>query len=466
MAIVADHYDFLLGVDTHAASHTLALITASTGAVHHQQAPFPTSPAGLRRATAWIQRHTQDTTTLVVIDGAGSYAATFTEQLTAAGYTVTEAPDVPAISRRRHGKSDALDAIAMAQATRGLNINELRWPRATGPRTALRVLTIAREQMSGERTRTVNALTALLRHCPPWHRRPPRPDHHDHHHHRGLAHPRRDPTPCRLPSRGRPPGPTHPRPRRRTRRQPHRPARSRHHASAATARPARRRRRRRRNRPAGLVTSRTHPLRGRVRRPGRRSPLPASSGNTTRHRLNRGGDRRLDRALYTVALVRMGADPAPAPTSPAAPPKAAPNARSCATSSATSAGRSSGPWPPPTRRNHPLTAMSISVRSPGAPTGRRAVRNRDVPLRRTRTDAQCGELHLNRTTHHGSTIPASDLSSNPSSSSICNATAACQRRKSGHGDASSDEAVRALPECQCQEEKQLPFGIASMLAHP
>jgi transposase len=39
------------------------------------------------------------------------------------------------------------------------------------------------------------------------------------------------------------------------------------------------------------------------------SPLPASSGNTPRYRLNRGGDRRLNRALYTVALVRMGHDP-------------------------------------------------------------------------------------------------------------------------------------------------------------
>jgi transposase len=39
------------------------------------------------------------------------------------------------------------------------------------------------------------------------------------------------------------------------------------------------------------------------------SPLPASSGNTQRHRLNRGGDRRLNRALYTVALTRLGHDP-------------------------------------------------------------------------------------------------------------------------------------------------------------
>jgi transposase len=32
------------------------------------------------------------------------------------------------------------------------------------------------------------------------------------------------------------------------------------------------------------------------------SPIPASSGNTTRHRLNRGGDRRLNRALNVIAV--------------------------------------------------------------------------------------------------------------------------------------------------------------------
>ena len=35
------------------------------------------------------------------------------------------------------------------------------------------------------------------------------------------------------------------------------------------------------------------------------SPIPASSGNTTRHRLNRGGNRKLNRALNVVAMVRM-----------------------------------------------------------------------------------------------------------------------------------------------------------------
>ena len=38
-------------------------------------------------------------------------------------------------------------------------------------------------------------------------------------------------------------------------------------------------------------------------------PVPASSGNTVRHRIYRGGDRRLNRALTTVVIVRMRTDP-------------------------------------------------------------------------------------------------------------------------------------------------------------
>ncbi|MER7204184.1 transposase [Streptomyces sp. CB01635] len=40
------------------------------------------------------------------------------------------------------------------------------------------------------------------------------------------------------------------------------------------------------------------------------SPIPASSGLTNRHRINRSGDRQLNRALHTVTLIRMRLDPA------------------------------------------------------------------------------------------------------------------------------------------------------------
>ncbi|MCA1617129.1 MAG: transposase, partial [Acidobacteria bacterium] len=39
------------------------------------------------------------------------------------------------------------------------------------------------------------------------------------------------------------------------------------------------------------------------------APLPASSGQTIRHRLSRGGDRQLNRALHTVILHRGHHDP-------------------------------------------------------------------------------------------------------------------------------------------------------------
>lgn len=38
------------------------------------------------------------------------------------------------------------------------------------------------------------------------------------------------------------------------------------------------------------------------------APLPASSGRTDRHRLNRGGDRQANNALWRIVLVRMRRD--------------------------------------------------------------------------------------------------------------------------------------------------------------
>jgi transposase len=59
-----------------------------------------------------------------------------------------------------------------------------------------------------------------------------------------------------------------------------------------------------------LVPSRTLPLRCRLRHAGRGRPIPASSGQTIRVRLNRSGDRQLNQALYTVVLTRLRTDPA------------------------------------------------------------------------------------------------------------------------------------------------------------
>ena len=82
-------------------------------------------------------------------------------------------------------------------------------------------------------------------------------------------------------------------------------------ASRTTAaRRARRRPDRRRPDHRRLVTPRPRPLRSRLRTPRRRRTDPRLSGQTTRHRLSRGGDRQLNRALHTVILHRRQHDPA------------------------------------------------------------------------------------------------------------------------------------------------------------
>lgn len=78
MAIVAEQYAFVIGVDTHAATHSLALVSAATGGVV-DQAVFPNSPAGCDRAVGWISRGVAGQSALVVIEGVGPYPGFFAE---------------------------------------------------------------------------------------------------------------------------------------------------------------------------------------------------------------------------------------------------------------------------------------------------------------------------------------------------------------------------------------------------
>jgi transposase len=299
---VAEEYDRVVGVDTHAASHTMTLLIAATGAVVEHRT-FPTSAAGLRRALSWVGTRTQDRTCLVVIEGTGSYGARLTEHLTQSGIVVAEAPTIPAA--RPRGKDDVMDSARIARAVLGLRLDQLCCPRAGGIRTAIRVLVSARDQMSIERTKTINTLTALVRSVDlgvearkaltgaqittiaGWRTRDEDP---------ATAACRREA--IRLASRicdlGRDLAANMAELRRFTAAE----------VPELLELPG-----------VGPVVAGTillawsHP--GRVRSEAAfaalagTSPIPASSGNTIRHRLNRGGDRQLNRVLTTIVLVRM-----------------------------------------------------------------------------------------------------------------------------------------------------------------
>ena len=115
MPIVAEQYTFVIGVDTHAATHSLALVSASTGALIDQSV-FPNTPPGLDRALTWITHRIAGQSALVVIEGVGSYGAGLADRVIAGGLLVAEPSAMPAAERRGVGKTDALDAVRIARS--------------------------------------------------------------------------------------------------------------------------------------------------------------------------------------------------------------------------------------------------------------------------------------------------------------------------------------------------------------
>ncbi|WP_345362759.1 IS110 family transposase, partial [Citricoccus nitrophenolicus] len=164
ISIVAHSHPFVVGVDTHARNHVYAILAAKTGELVDTQ-DFPTTGAGINRAIAWVARRTNaDADALWVIEGSASYGAILAGTVAGHGYPVAEAPRMDAKKRHGVGKSDQLDAHHIAAAVLPLPQEKLRRPRLNdGVRQALRILVTARDAMSTERTRSVNSLTALLR---------------------------------------------------------------------------------------------------------------------------------------------------------------------------------------------------------------------------------------------------------------------------------------------------------------
>jgi transposase len=159
---VAQQYLFVVGVDTHARQHVYSIVEAVTGAQVDTQS-FPTAAAGLSRAVAWIAQRTVDTPQAVLIsmEGTGSYGRLAAARLAASGHRVVEAP-TPVRGKGR-AKSDELDALRAARDVLGLRSDRLGDYRAGTVAAAMQVLATARDRLSADRTAQVNALTGLLR---------------------------------------------------------------------------------------------------------------------------------------------------------------------------------------------------------------------------------------------------------------------------------------------------------------
>ena len=308
MPMLADLIDAVVGVDTHRDTHhvEIALPTGTPIAT----CSITNDTSGYTQLLTWILEHAPGPRIALSIEGTRSYGIGLARAVTAAGLLVLECEQPHRKTRRGKGKSDPIDAhLAVLTALR-LNTSQLPIPRADGDREALRILLSARHELTVTSTAQINRLRALLR------------DAHD------------DSDTDRQLARAALTDATLARPARRLPRDASREHAIRHAeirrlalafydarqalksnrtqlqsivddlAPGLTQRPG-----------IGPVTAAqaivafSHP--GRCRNDAAFAslsgtcPIPASSGHTVRHRLSRGGDRSLNRAIHTIATVRM-----------------------------------------------------------------------------------------------------------------------------------------------------------------
>jgi len=160
--MLAERLDFVIGVDTHADSHTLALVAAASGGLVGERT-IATTARGYRDALRLAQAQAPGARAWA-LEGSGSYGAGLARFLAERGERVLEV-ERPARQQRRRGKSDGIDALAAARNA----LAQKRWaqPRAGGQRAALAALVSTREGAMQARRAALCQLRALLLALPP-----------------------------------------------------------------------------------------------------------------------------------------------------------------------------------------------------------------------------------------------------------------------------------------------------------
>jgi transposase len=148
--------DVIAGVDTHADTHWAAIITTTGQHVADKQ--FPATPDGYARLIGFITGHGR--LVRVGVEGTSSYGAGLTRVLQAASLDTVEVIR-PKREQRRRGKSDPIDAYAAAAAV--LTRQHLPMPKTSGGDVdAIRVLLIARRSASKAKTDAMRQIKSIL----------------------------------------------------------------------------------------------------------------------------------------------------------------------------------------------------------------------------------------------------------------------------------------------------------------
>jgi transposase len=155
--MLADQLDYVVGVDSHRDSHAVAIVAVPTGVVVFE-ASVPASREGYAEALRLAGVHAEGRRGFA-IEGTASFGAGLSRFLLDQGERVFEVGRVRR-ERRSGGKSDALDAIRAARSV--LAQRRAASPRSAGEREALRALMAAREGAAVAKQAGLNQLYAQL----------------------------------------------------------------------------------------------------------------------------------------------------------------------------------------------------------------------------------------------------------------------------------------------------------------
>lgn len=157
--MLSDLVDHVIGVDPDRDRITIAVVEAKTQG-ELGRAEFATTPIGYAKAIAWADQHSAQDRRAWSIEGAGSYGSGLTQALEAAAEWTIEFDQPSTRSTKDGAKSDGLDAVRAAREVLGRR----HWstPRSRGSREGLRALLVTRAGAQVARTAAINELKALI----------------------------------------------------------------------------------------------------------------------------------------------------------------------------------------------------------------------------------------------------------------------------------------------------------------
>jgi transposase len=155
--MLADQLDFVVGVDSHRDTHALAVVAVPSGVVVFE-ASIAADAGGYTEALRLANRHAAGRRAFA-IEGTASYGAGLSRFMLDHDEQVFEVGR-PRRERRSGGKTDAFDAIRAARSV--LTQKRGAMPRSAGEREALRALMAARDGAAVAKQAGLNQLYALL----------------------------------------------------------------------------------------------------------------------------------------------------------------------------------------------------------------------------------------------------------------------------------------------------------------